>query len=526
MRFSLSGLRGMRLALAVAALSFLPQAVQAQTYNWTGTNGAYGTAGNWSPSGPPTTGSNVFINNGGTANYTSGDTNPRSVNLGSTAGSSGTLAMTGGSIFADQNDEGGLRVGEVGAGVVTMNNAQLRTGKGSVFIGGENGAGTGTITMSGASSILDSTDDFIIGRAGTGTFNLEAGLVQAHFTVVGKFGTGTWNQSGGAFVQKDADFEIGDGGNQTAGHVNTPGARTGTVNLTGGVLQTSGFFAISNRRGNGFVTVDGGALAATGVVNNGAIIVGRGFEWGDKPGTGGVTEFRVRGGDGVIIANGAFEMNVNNVATSSTLVAQITGAEHTTIKVTGDARIGNGSFKVQLDGYTPVSGDSWTILSAGVADLSAEKNEIDSRMGAMGFPTLMHAVAGPVGTLQGEFKSTDFSLAPLTSGLEWNVAYANNSVVLSVTGSAPAYAADFNNDGRVDGLDLTAWKSAYGQPANGADANNDGRTDGADFLVWQREFGSGVPAAPAVGAVPEPASIALIGLAAMGFAAYGRARRS
>ena len=522
MRFSLSGHRGMRLALAVAALSFFPQLSQAQTYNWTGTNGAYDTAGNWSPSGPPTAGSNVFINNGGTANYTSGDTNPRSVNLGSTAGSSGTLAMTGGKIFADQGNDGGVRIGEAGTGTVTVNNASLRTGDGSIFVGGQNGAGTGTLTLSGAGGYLESTDDFVLGRTGTGTFSMQGGFATADYTVIGKFGTGTWNQSGGAFVQTSGDFEIGDGGNPDQAGI--AGPRTGTMNLTGGVVQSSGFIAISNRRGNGFVNLDGGVLAATGVVNNGAIIVGRGMEWDGQPGTGGVTEFRVRGGNSVVIANGAFEMNVNNVATSSTLVAQLTGQSHTTIKVTGDARIANGSFKVQLDGYAPVLGDSWTILSAGVTDLSAEKNEIDSRLGAMGFPTLIHAAPGAAGTLQGEFKSTDFSLAPLSSGLQWDVAYANNSVVLSVV--AGGYAADFNNDGRVDGLDLTAWKSAYGQPSNGADANGDGRTDGGDFLVWQREFGSGVPAAPAVGAVPEPASIALIGLAAMGFAAYGRARRS
>ncbi|BBO30757.1 dockerin type I domain-containing protein [Lacipirellula parvula] len=521
MRCSFSGQRGMRLALAVVALSFLPQLSQAQTYTWNGGNSAYGTAGNWSPSGPPTNGSNVFINSG-TANYSSGNTNPRSVNVASTTGSSATLAMTGGEIFADQGNDGGVRIGEAGTGVVTVNNATLRTGDGSIFVGGQNGAGTGTLTLSGAAGQVQSTDDFVLGRTGTGTFNMQGGYATADYTVIGKFGTGTWNQSGGAFVQTSGDFEIGDGGNPS--QANIAGPRTGTMNLTGGVLQSSGFIAISNRRGNGFVNVNGGVLAATGVVNNGAIIVGRGMEWDGSPGTGGVTEFRVRGGNNVIIANGDFEMNVNNVALSSTLVAQITGQAHTTIKVTGNAKIANGSFKVQLDGYAPVLGDSWTILSAGVTDLSAEKNEIDTRLAAMNLPNLLHAAPGAVGTLQGEFKSTDFSLAPLSSGLQWDVTYADNSVVLSVV--AGGYAADFNHDGRVDGLDLTAWKSAYGQPSNGADANGDGVTNGADFLVWQREFGSGVAAAPAVGAVPEPASIALIGLAAMGFAAYGRARRA
>jgi hypothetical protein len=73
--------------------------------------------------------------------------------------------------------------------------------------------------------------------------------------------------------------------------------------------------------------------------------------------------------------------------------------------------------------------------------------------------------------------------------------------------------ADFDNDGNVDGDDLTVWKNSFGAP--GADANGDGVSDGADFLAWQREFGLGVaPAASSLAllAVPEPGSAALASL--------------
>ncbi|BBO36435.1 hypothetical protein [Lacipirellula parvula] len=73
------------------------------------------------------------------------------------------------------------------------------------------------------------------------------------------------------------------------------------------------------------------------------------------------------------------------------------------------------------------------------------------------------------------------------------------------------YAADFNNDGKVNAADLAAWKLAFG-PGAGADANNDLKTDGADFLIWQRQFGSGVPTIAAVAAIPEPASAALLAI--------------
>lgn len=512
-RFSMNR-RGCRLAICFATLLLLSPAAFGQTYTWNSPNGDYFTAGNWTPAGPPTAGSNVFINNGGTSRVTTGLSTPNSLNIGSTAGGSGTLAMTGGSIYAD----GGVKIGELGTGVATVTNAYLNTGDGSLFVGGQGGTGTGTLTVAGNDSRVSSTDDFVIGRVGTGTFNMTGGYGTADYTVIGKFGSGTWNQSGGLFEQTSGDFEIADGGD--SGQAGTAGPRSGTMNLTGGVIQGSGFLAISNRRGTGAVNVSGGALALTGVVNNGAIIVGRGMDWAGSPGTGGPTSFRVTGGDSIIIANGAFEMNVNNVAISSTLIAEITGTQHTTIKVAGDANIGNGSFKVELNGYTPVGGERWTILSAGVTDMSAEQAAIDAMLTPMGQEALVHAAPGAIGTLKGQFKGTDFSLASLTSGLSWDVEYVDNSVVLKV-----AFDSDFTNDGRVDRNDLLAWKLAFGQGA-GADANGDGRTDGDDFLVWQRQFGSGVPAAPAVGAVPEPASFALVGMALGGFALRRRARRA
>lgn len=87
--------------------------------------------------------------------------------------------------------------------------------------------------------------------------------------------------------------------------------------------------------------------------------------------------------------------------------------------------------------------------------------------------------------------------------------------------AAPSFAADFNDDGRVDGLDLAEWKGDFGVNAF-SDANNDGKTDGADFLVWQRQYGSGVsPTA----AVPEPATFALVATALFAIPAGIRGRR-
>jgi len=74
--------------------------------------------------------------------------------------------------------------------------------------------------------------------------------------------------------------------------------------------------------------------------------------------------------------------------------------------------------------------------------------------------------------------------------------------------SSIAYAADFNNDGHVDGDDLAQWRGDFGLNPD-SDADNDGDSDGQDLLVWQRELGSGLPAVGASAAVvPEPVTTA------------------
>ena len=68
-----------------------------------------------------------------------------------------------------------------------------------------------------------------------------------------------------------------------------------------------------------------------------------------------------------------------------------------------EALIDNGQLIIELDGYSPIAGDSYTILAT------------DNGNGVLG-----------------EFLSFDESLAPLASGLSWELDYNPDSVVLSV----------------------------------------------------------------------------------------------
>lgn len=74
-------------------------------------------------------------------------------------------------------------------------------------------------------------------------------------------------------------------------------------------------------------------------------------------------------------------------------------------------------------------------------------------------------------------------------------------VPVEFVGNTPLFG-DFDNDGDVDGADLTQWEGDYALNGD-SDANNDGDSDGSDFLAWQRDFGNIVPAAGAA-SVPEP----------------------
>lgn len=89
---------------------------------------------------------------------------------------------------------------------------------------------------------------------------------------------------------------------------------------------------------------------------------------------------------------------------------------------------------------------------------------------------------------------------------------------------------DFDGDGDVDGADFLTWQRGLGltgQPdATTGDADDDGDVDAADLALWQSHFG-GAPAVAAIGAVPEPASLALLAAGGVAIGAIRwRLRRS
>ena len=90
----------------------------------------------------------------------------------------------------------------------------------------------------------------------------------------------------------------------------------------------------------------------------------------------------------------------------------------------------------------------------------------------------------------------------------------------------PVDDADFDGNGVVDGADFLTWQRGFGLSAqpdkSTGDADGDGNVNDADLAIWNTQFGTTITP-PAVGAVPEPATVAL---AAIGMVCLAVRRRN
>jgi T5SS/PEP-CTERM-associated repeat protein len=335
------------------------------------------------------------------------------------------------------------------------------------FTGGMNNGTGGTIRAnSGDHLIIEDS-----GLTNPGIIELAGGTVEYQ---------GILSNLGNGFITGRGTFRGGSanpGGNGLS-NLGVMAFSAGTTDIHGDVLNT----------GPGKIIAAGGSVVTfyDDVTHNGAEIRtnagSRTVFFGDLSGAGpltgsGIVEFNgdlrpgnspallTIGGDAEFSATAAIEIEIGGT---------VKGLRYDSVDAVGDVSL-SGDLDVSLiDGFSPLVGDTFEILTAG--------------------------------EILGSFD--DINLPTLPGLLFWEVLADTDSIALSV--DAPIIPGDFNLDGTVDGLDLAQWQGDY-HLNDESDADNDGDSDGRDFLVWQRHHGESIYGSLAATTnVPEPSSAMLL----------------
>jgi hypothetical protein len=221
--------------------------------------------------------------------------------------------------------------------------------------------------------------------------------------------------------------------------------------------------------------------------------------------------------------SGAGQVNINNLVTG--LGSIVNGGMLGTGGSTGLAGdlTSTGTLAIDLAGAAANSYDAWNIT--GTATLSGVLS-VDAIAGftptsGQSFTVLTAASVGAASLTLGGPDANLFTLIKNPT-----------SLVLQAV-SAVGVAGDYNGDGTVNAADYTVWRNNLGGSASALlnrDPNNGGNINANDYAFWKSRFGatSGSGSgglAGSAGSVPEPSALLmlLVGLAGMGFRRRGGA---
>ncbi len=345
-------------------------------------------------------------------------------------------------------------------------------------------AGTGLIVDVGAGILNNVTNE--------GAFHVQAGSTTRVNTTLINNGMITVNPTGVAgftALQFASDTALSGTGtivlNQTGNSASITGL-SGDETITqaaGHTIRGAGFLRHGYFRSGTFINngrLEGNSaaeplriitkLAGSGVLKN-VQLGGEGFSMSHTLGGVGTTA--------IVPVEGQYEIIgfVDRVLVD--LAGTTAGTGYDQLNSTGPIKLTSTTTRLEVslaNGFKPLPGDSFTLLTT--------TDALTGNFGAVVLPTL-----------------------PL--GLSWNQSQTSTSFSISLTGDL---AADFDDDGDVDGDDLAIWQAGYatGTLHEQGNADGDGDVDGRDFLIWQRSYGWGVEGLVASTSVPEPGSFLLL----------------
>ena len=262
-------------------------AIAADTY-WNGGTGNW-TSTNWTNS-EPTLSEDANINNGGTAQITSGNYEyADDLFLAQSSGQSGHISMSGGYLLVEHDQH----IGYGGVGTFTQN-------------GGENRCSYGL-----------SNYDLHLGyeSGSSGTYTMTAGTLYTGDQYIGRLGTGSFIQSGGT-------NNVSATGSGTADHMyigwaNSSGYGTGTYRLSG-----TGQLVLNHKNSNIYV---GGEYSGTLPPGRFEWFKEGGISWTDPSGNGRM----VMGENGTLAMGYSF----------SSIPTMVSGLQFATLEVTNGATV-------------------------------------------------------------------------------------------------------------------------------------------------------------------------------------------
>jgi T5SS/PEP-CTERM-associated repeat protein/autotransporter-associated beta strand protein len=270
------------LTTAALTLHLLTAAPSLAQSIWNVTTGDWNTPGNWSPSGVPTSSTQVYVGTDATprtANISTANAVSWFTSIGFNAGSVGTVNVLNARTWNVAN----LYVGDYGTGELNIEGGGQVTSDTGVI--GANSGSNGTATVSGTDSLWEYSGGLAVANHGAGELMIEdGGRVTGDYGYIGLSSTGIgtvtvtgdqslWENSSFLTVGASGSGELNIAANGRVKSANVALSTSGlvgqgTLNLNGtegsrGVLET-GHISEFNAGLGGKINFDGGILRATG----------------------------------------------------------------------------------------------------------------------------------------------------------------------------------------------------------------------------------------------------------------------
>jgi fibronectin-binding autotransporter adhesin len=362
---------------------------------------------------------NVGDNGTGTLTQTSGTINASTITIGNNLGSSGTFALSGGTVAVTA-----VVVGLKGTGAVIQTggsitiNSDLDVGKGN----------TGTYMIADASAVLSITGNLDLGGLGNGAFTQTLGTVSVNTLNLGALANGTYNLNGGTLTAKQIAATTQSGG-------------SGIFNLEeGGVLNLAATSS-SGSKGQNTFNFNGGLLVAAGNVST-TVPLFEGFSVNVQAG-------------GAVIDNGGYSVAFAALQHDPALGASLDG---------GLLANGNGTLILTATGTytggTIVAGGTLSIQAtnaAGAGAITLQGGELLGNAGIsnnvnLQFQDTIAALASRVLTINGDISFVGSTPAMVTIGDTANTGTVAAAGDLNLGGNAISIVtgATFDNQGSVE----------------------------------------------------------------------------